>query len=693
MKKTIILFLTLLLSIQSFSQRNKKWIKPTEEEIKSKYYEEDSSAHAAVLREECNVYFDDWQGQMRLFYEVRRKVKIYDNEGMKDVNLEFYYTGKFKFEEFGNIKAVVYNYDNGHIVKTKLRSKDIVVQNINDTLYKLTITFPEVKPGSVIDYYYLFTTNKFATPPKWFFQKDIPTKYSEFNANIPNFMTYYFDIVGQEYLTESQVDDDMVNWNIDFRYENPAVYAGYRIKGEYNFRFPGKYYHFVMEDVPAFYSEPFLDNPDNYKFSVAMYLFRLTKDLGYFSDLSLSVFELSTKRMYSTLSPNYNIEAPQYSHSLIYPAGYIIVDGSRWDWFVKNYRKDSDFGKALARFVDVNSVVDSIKKKSNGSYDLIANIYDYVQKNIKWNGLYTQFVDRKLQKVYNAKQGSSADINFLLIYMLRKAGFDAYPVVLRTVDQGKTITSVAAYYMFNHTVAAVNLNDKTIILDAAKKENTPWYVLPKNDLNGAGRLIMRDSSYWVPLQHAVLPRKNWSANFTIDSTTLKGTVTLTEKGAFVYYNDFDLLGNELSFARLTGEGQVKHGKQLYFSLNADNAVQYTDTMMFIRPFYMFASMKNPFTQYNRFYPLYLENPWRVVYKVTYQIPEGYDIAQQMVFNKAISGASLTLSTDVNGRNVTYTLVLDIKQYIFAPSQYQDLKNLFEQFYKIRFVKIGFPVKK
>jgi hypothetical protein len=51
-------------------------------------------------------------------------------------------------------------------------------------------SFPNVKPGSIIEYKYRLTAVSVSNFPDWYFQSDLPTRYSELNTNIPDILTY-----------------------------------------------------------------------------------------------------------------------------------------------------------------------------------------------------------------------------------------------------------------------------------------------------------------------------------------------------------------------------------------------------------------------------------------------------------------------------------------------------------------------
>lgn len=82
----------------------------------------------------------------------------------------------------------------------------------------------------------------------------------------------------------------------------------------------------------------------------------------------------------------------------------------------------------------------------------IIKIYDHVRKTMTWNEFYTIIASGKLDKVYEAKQGTSGDINLILALMLKAVNIKAIPVIISTNDNGIVKESYPIISQFNHTI-------------------------------------------------------------------------------------------------------------------------------------------------------------------------------------------------------------------------------------------------
>ncbi|MHB8205781.1 DUF3857 domain-containing protein [Mucilaginibacter sp.] len=101
------------------------------------------------------------------------RVKIFNERGENQANIRVLYYS-YDVNSIDNVVAETINADNGKIEITPLDKKLIYNQKINKFISAVTFTMPNVKPGSIIEYQY-----RCYSFSNWFFQSDIPTRYSE----------------------------------------------------------------------------------------------------------------------------------------------------------------------------------------------------------------------------------------------------------------------------------------------------------------------------------------------------------------------------------------------------------------------------------------------------------------------------------------------------------------------------------
>jgi hypothetical protein len=139
----------------------------------------EKDANAMVLFDKAKVQFST-MGYVAM--ERHKRVKILNEKGKEEGSVRIEYNNLYGAEEILNIEAQTINLDSGKIVITKVDPKQIYFQHTDKNKDALIISFPNVKEKSVIEYRYTFARRLAANFPAWYFQSNIPTRYSEFNV-------------------------------------------------------------------------------------------------------------------------------------------------------------------------------------------------------------------------------------------------------------------------------------------------------------------------------------------------------------------------------------------------------------------------------------------------------------------------------------------------------------------------------
>lgn len=168
-------------------------------EMKECDFEKD--ANAEILFNKGSVYFD---AAYNLILEKHVRVKIFNEKAKDEGNIRIIYYPGDGAEYIGNVQAETINLNNGNIEFIKIDKKSIYTQRIDKHRSALVFSFPNVQPGSVIEYKYSLTAESVADFPDWYFQKSIPTRYCELKTSIPDVL-YYKNLVmvNQPYVTNT----------------------------------------------------------------------------------------------------------------------------------------------------------------------------------------------------------------------------------------------------------------------------------------------------------------------------------------------------------------------------------------------------------------------------------------------------------------------------------------------------------
>ncbi|HMP30290.1 MAG TPA: DUF3857 domain-containing protein [Saprospiraceae bacterium] len=145
----------------------------------------EKGAEAMVLDETCEIYIAFIQGVPTYYYEVHKRIKIFNQAGFDQGQVNLDYINKI--ENISNINAQVIQTD-GTI--TKLKDDNIFTEKITEKKYRKKIAFPNLQSGSIIEYKYKLKSEKIYVLREWYFQKSIPTRNSQVIIKPEESLTY-----------------------------------------------------------------------------------------------------------------------------------------------------------------------------------------------------------------------------------------------------------------------------------------------------------------------------------------------------------------------------------------------------------------------------------------------------------------------------------------------------------------------
>ena len=316
---------------------------------------------------------------------------------------------------------------------------------------------------------------------------------------------------------------------------------------------------------------------------------------------------------------------------------------------------------------------------------------------MNWNEENDYYTQKGVKKAYADQTGNVAEINFILISMLKLAGIEANPVLLSTIQNGIPVYPTRTG--FNYVVAAAQIEDKQILLDATHKFTYPG-ILPLNVLNWKGRLIKDDgTSQEIDLVPSTMSKEYSSLMVKIDNLgKIEGKIRIqrTDYDAYLFRvenanknqeNYLEKLEEQFGDSKISNytidnkKTNIQEPVLETFSLNADNRVEIIGGKMFVNPLLFFTRSKNPFTQEIRQMPVYFGYPTQEKFNLNIEIPEGYEIESLPNPIKIASENKeivYMLNTSGEGNKIRIISSKEINNSIFAADQYNGLKDLFQK---------------
>ncbi len=677
--------LTFIIFFTSYAQNPmENWGNPSQEELTMAYCPVDPSADAAYLNNYGHYYFNRYyyfgSPELRTFYHYQVRMKIYTDEGKKFATVSIPYRGFDEYENVVEISGVTYNFENGKVVKTKLKAKNAQWTKNGKNMWNCTFTLPDVKPGSVIEYTYKIASLDFAKLRDWMFQKDIPVLKSNVVLTTPDFIQFtFFSNAPSEMLDVEQKD----HMHYILFYNTNIYCNGYDL-------------NMKARNVPAFKKEVLM--PDsNRQIIKGEFLLNLVitrpPELYNFNERYLMPY---LKPLFLTTTEDYYEPRDRIYIRNDIMAGYRIQEGMDWESFVKKLSKNPDFGKNMLKAFENKWLIDSFRKTDTGIKRMVA-IYNYVKNNIKWNGQYRIFTNNSLEKTFEEKSGFSSDINLLLVNLLNRSGIQAKPVLISTRSFGNVYKEVGFFRKFNHVIVSVVLEGKVFLLDATDPLR-PYDFLDIQDLNQEGLLVNILDHEWVALQNSVLSE---IAQTEIYQISPEGSSTFEITTKFTGYPALQkrkvILNSSSDMKKLDIDNL--HDISLPLIINKSEQSFLTEIhsdSLFITPLLNNSLVENLFTEEQRINPVDLKYERLMIRELNISIPEGYSL-QSYPPNESYTMQGGFLSYSLNSEVEQNVLKMHFKFEVinaYIPSHfYSDLKLFLETIKELEQEKVVFIRRK
>lgn len=652
-----------LICIFCFAQlaiaQNYKFGKVSEEELSQKIDPNYSEANAAILYRKQNILFRYIQGRGFIQEnEIHERIKIYNKEGFKYatmlVKLYVNSEGAGDFDEtIMGLKAVTYNLEGGKIVEDKLKKEGIFKEVTNKYLETTKFTMPNIKEGCVIEFEYTIQSQRMGIDDIEF-QQLIPIKKLDFTLRTPEYLKYKKLLNPRAaYVPKLVTSTKNVSLTINSRERSGGKVSRTSFstsKIEYKEDVLGA----NLSNIPPLKDESYVDNLSNYQARLIMELDR--------------------------------VEWPKE------PIKYL---SSTWEKVTKTIYDNPDFGDQINKKGYYNNDLDAILTGVNDNQQKIDLIYNYVKSKVKWNEYHGCYTENGVSKAYKEGIGNVADINLMLVSMLRYAGISANPVLVSTKSNG--IPLIPTRSGFNYVICAVELENNAMLLDASQKFTTT-NILPIKTLNWLGRLVRENgTSDWVELIPKVPSNEMVSLNIKLNNDlTASGKVrnqftnyqAMTIRNKFENYNTDEIIQSiekgkgELEVTNL----EVKNLKDptqamtQSYEYTFNNALEEIGGKLYFTPLLFMASDENPFKEDVRNYPIDYIYPINDKYMVNVMLPEGYAVESlpenvKVEFNG--TDGRFTYIGNQNGNYLQFIISLDLNNTLILPESYEQYKKFYQ----------------
>ncbi|MDF2453476.1 MAG: hypothetical protein K0S26_2980 [Bacteroidota bacterium] len=613
--------------VYSQEPKNVKFGIVNDEELRMKFDASDSSAEAVLLYEKENIEFSNFNG-FAIHTEYFARIKILKTSGLDrgNISLPYFITSDGE-EEISDIAGFTYNLENEKTVVTPLTKASVFTEKISGTNYVKKIILPNVKKGSVIEYKFKRRT-PFSIddkPKDWYFQGDIPFKWSELNITIPAYLGYRIIFGGYiplyiKNIEKNKLDDETK-------------------------------YKFVIKDAPAFKDESFITSRKDY---ISKVEFELVSRSGYsnfyrYSESWGDIAKLLNKhsRFGEELRYSNYLKKVVNSFSSIKDSAELINAAYS---YVKNNFSWNDSYRLLVQ--DELKTVFENKKGNSSEINLLLLVLlrelgikaNPVILSTRGNGEIKQeypMLDRFNYVIVNAK--------------LR--GKD----LLMDATEPFCVPGLLPERCLNNTGYAIE-KDTVRLISLQPSKSSVLYTI-NVELDSLGKQITGDYSV-LSASYAALSFRKF----------------LKKEGEKELLNFYKRVKPDWDIESIVTENEEDPFKPFKVKFNFSEAVILnTQHKLYINPLFSENIKENKFKHKERLYPVDLENPYELIVVVNFKVPSNFtieEIPQKMAITIPDKGAKFAFGIEVDQNVIKIRSHLLVAKSLYSSDQYHYLREFY-----------------
>lgn len=604
--------------------------------------------------------------ELRFERTARLLIRRSEGYGHATVRVVLYHDKENGREKISQLKGFTYHLAGTQLSREPLKTEAVFSRKLDENHDEYAFTLPNVRAGAILEFTYLLISPFLFNLQDWQFQQDIPVRWSEYRAAIPSFYTYkemtrtYLPFAVNEtgveqYLTSYQQSSDNALGNSLFNSKNLTLTTQALTR------------RWVIKNAPSFRPET-----------------HMTTDRDYVSRVD---FELERIQFDASRDPVFQV-------------------GS-WAQIEAQLLRHADFGGFLERDSPLQARAGTLSAQPDPTVRAKA-VRQLLLEAVAYNNTPTLYASAAPRRVLELRQGNAADLNLLLVAMLRQAGLDAQPLLLSTRGHGRIQTELPVLSQFNYVVAHVALpGGKELLLDATDA-SLPAGLLPAGCLNEQGRLL-GPKGRWVSLAPAAPHFVYTQAKLALAPTgELSGTIRQE-------YSGYAAAEHRRPVAALRQQWQKNHPDwQLDQAALPVAAVAETDAespvalhlqarlpgpgspapTLYLRPLQALSELSelsNPFRAATRMYPVDFAVAPRLEQHLELTLPVGYTataLPASMQLALPNNGGKFVFQTTPNGPGQLLVVSrLQLTKTRYSAQEYQALR----EFYTKALAKIAEPI--
>lgn len=352
---------------------------------------------------------------------------------------------------------------------------------------------------------------------------------------------------------------------------------------------------------------------------------------------------------------------------------------------------DEQFKKQIT---GTDKIVDTASKMFSPE-DKLRYLYNVVKKRILYTEGQALYAD-DIADAWKRRKGSSAEINMILMNLLKRSGVNCHPIFVSTREHGKINTDFPNFGQFNGCDILVTINNTNYLIDASIQTQS-YKIPPINILNRKALLMDPDNINWLMITDdrplfkettalfatinksgiieagASITSEHFAKKLAMDtsqnnenSSAWESLFKMKTDGIKIISDKSEDLGLDQPFTR-----------SLEFDIEATNAGNF----YFIHPQLLFAKNYNPFKDSLRLYDIDLGCNQEIRLNLQLEVPATFALEQlpkSIVIRSPDSSIVFSRLISQSGRDISLSQILEIRKALFDKSNYAGLSEFFRQ---------------
>lgn len=592
------------------------------------------------LLKESTIRFEERGNSIVAVIDHLVRIKVHSDEPIEVaeaslVGIPYYFADSM--ERIVKLEGITHQPDGS---RSMLNQNNIRTVDLNSRYKIIEFEMPDVRQGSVIEYRYQLERRYIEELPSFRFSHRVPTKEAAVHLKNTNYLR--FDVVEQNadfdiQYNEQRIDTSNVPRIFTYQRPEPVVIQSWE-----------------AEDIPAIDASSYISSIGDVS-----------------AVLKFQISEFGVPRQ--------------------------PLDNS-WDFVAAQIQRNNKPFEVIEYNTGLQNTGRQIREQTGDLTSAQDSVFHLVNSSAQYNEMSAVFVDGPLGHVLEGEPANQAEINMVLLTMLRGAGVDANPLYISGREFGRIDKEFPSLYQFNKMLVVSTIGNNKYFMDASFPYSLP-NLIPVESYNEQGMILSENDYEWVEIS----PEKslfNLEVNIDADLTEqgdligrveavtagypsrrirqgLDGSMSEEEIIAETFFDAYPEI--EIGEHVISIDESDKDRVRLEAAFEIPQyAITFSEGIEF-RPMIVGYLFDNPFESAERRAPITLDAPEKLTINYRINLPDGYDLD--------VSGE--TRSTDLQGAQffeeylslsdqLEYSFEIDISRKEFPVDVYSQLRRMYER---------------